>query len=478
MNYIGIDLGTSSVKGLLLDETQTIIATHSLDYPLYVTNDGESEQDPSDWLKQSLAVIKQLLAVSANQVAAISFSGQMHGLVTVDNQGQVIRNAILWNDQRTVEQCKYLNETIGSDVLIKNTANIALTGFTAPKILWMREHEPENFAKIAKIMLPKDYLVYKLTDICATDVSDASGTLYFDVKNREWSQPMLDILNITTEMLPTVYESSQKVGQLTNEMKSALEIDYNIDIVIGGGDQAIGAIGVGAVDEQTMLISLGTSGVVYVPSSKFQPNENASAHSFCDATGKYHTMGVTLNAAGSVNWWYSQILQKANFNEIEHELLEASEDNELFFLPYLNGERSPINDANVRGCFLGLSLSHTQFDMTRAVIEGITFSLKHVFDSMELANIDQINITGGGAKNKVWVQLISEIFQLPVHTITVNEGPALGAALLALSSHQQLDISEVSKKSLQLKDVFEPKTDGSKYQAKYKSWLEVYGKIK
>lgn len=478
MNYIGVDLGTSSVKALLLSDTLDVIFTKSETYPIYLGKNGESEQNPDEWLEKTVKVLKEIISLSEEKIGAISFSGQMHGLVCLDADDNVLRNALLWNDQRTGKQCDYLNNDIGLKNLINYTGNMALTGFTAPKVLWVRENEPEIFEKINKIMLPKDYIAYKLSGIFATDVSDASGTLYFDVKNRCWSDEMIDILGIKKEMLPEVFESYEVIGNLTDNMKNILGVDYDIKIVIGGGDQAVGAVGTCTVNDEDINLSLGTSGVVFKASSKFLYDENASVHSFCDATGKYHTMGVTLSAGGSMAWWYDKILEKSDYSNIISELEKTNANENLFFLPYLSGERSPINDSDIRGIFTGMALHHTQYDMTRAVIEGVTFSLRQVYDNMNNENVGTIKVTGGGAKNEIWLQIIADIFDTKIATIKSEEGPAFGASLLAMSGDTGIAIESLCEKSLQITAIIEPSSNSEVYKEKYKKWLEVYPKNK
>ncbi len=329
MNYIGIDLGTSSVKGLLMSETLEVISTFSQDYPNNVDSRGWSDQNPDDWYEKAIIVLKQLLNESQKQVASISFSGQMHGMVTLDDQDKIIRPAILWNDQRTVYECEYLNSELGTDFLISNTGNIALTGYTAPKVLWMKNNEPELFSKIDKIMLPKDYLAYKLSGQFTTDYSDSSGTLYFDVKNKKWSEPMLEILGITIDNLPKLYNSFDKVGNLKDSIKSKLGIDYDIDIVIGGGDQAVGSIGTGTVKSGDVNISLGTSGVVFAATDEYILDPEGTLHTFCDGTGKYHKMGVALNSGGSMNWWTSNVLHNNQFSKMEAAMQELDPEEKI-----------------------------------------------------------------------------------------------------------------------------------------------------
>lgn len=478
MNYIGIDLGTSSVKGLLMSETLEVICTSSQDYPNHVDSRGWSDQNPEDWYNKSLVVLKDLLSKCNSPVAAISFSGQMHGMVTLDADDQVIRPAILWNDQRTVAECDYLNNQLGTDFLIANTGNIALTGYTAPKVLWMRNNEPQLFAKIDKVMLPKDYLAYKLSGIFATDYSDASGTLYLDVKNRTWSEPMLEQLGLTLDNVPQLFNSFDKVGTITAVVKAELGIDYDIDIIIGGGDQAVGSIGTGTVSAGDVNISLGTSGVVFAAMDNYIEDLEGTMHSFCDATGKFHKMGVALNSGGSMNWWTGNVLNSKEFDTMETAMSNLDPAEKLYYLPYLIGERSPINDSEIRGSFLGLSLHHSDVHMTRAIVEGVSFSIRQMYDQLMLTGKPNIKITGGGAKNKLWVQIIADVLGAPINLINASEGPAFGAAILACSAHTNHDVSTVASQAVVITSTVTPSENQSLYQEKYQKWLTIYPAIK
>ncbi|MCF7923703.1 MAG: xylulokinase [Candidatus Izimaplasma sp.] len=432
--FIGIDLGTSGVKLVLLNKTGEIIKTVTKNYDLIIPQSSWAEQDPNEWFEMSLAGLKELIKGYENKIDSLSFSGQMHGLVILDKNDKVLRNAILWNDQRTFKEVDYLNNEIGIDFLQEQTGNIALTGLTAPKILWVKNNESDIFKKISKIMLPKDYLAYRLTGVFATDVSDVSGTLYFDVKNKRYSAEMLKILGINLQQLPKVYESSDIIGSLTEKIKNHLAIQKNVSVVIGGGDQAVGALGVGVVKSGESSISLGTSGVVFVASDSFKVDNISYFQSYCHSNGQYHLMSVMLNAGGALKWWSEQVFNNYNYDEFFNNISDIDPSNDLFFLPYLSGERAPINDPYAQGVFLGLSLSHRKEHLDRAVIEGITFALK---DSLELirdlgVNISSVRITGGGAKSQVWAQMIADILDVEVYTMKAEEGPAFGAAILAM----------------------------------------------
>ncbi|MFV0247058.1 MAG: xylulokinase [Mycoplasmatales bacterium] len=477
MNYIGIDLGTSSVKGLLIDEHLKPISKYSLDYPLLLNDEGWSEQSPEEWLDKTILVLKELLSKSKEKIGAISFSGQMHGLVALDSNDNILRNAILWNDQRSFEEVNYLNNVVSKEKLIDLVGNVALTGFTLPKLLWMKDNEPDLYKSINKIMLPKDYLVYKLTGIFATDYSDASGTFMLNVEDKVWSKELLELLNIKESILPKLYNSYDKVSLMNKEFSNLLNVDYDIDIVVGGGDQAVGSIGTGATSQGDINISLGTSGVVFAPLNEYIKDKNGSLHNFCDATGKFHKMGVALTSAGSMKWW-SDILGTIDFDEMEKLMINIGANEPLYFLPYLIGERSPINDHKIRASFIGLSLHHKKEHMTLSIMEGVAFSIRQMYELMEVDNEPNIMITSGGAKSKLWVKIIANVLKSNINVIEESEGPAFGAALLAYSSYNKLNINEISKKAVKIKETIKPDDNIHIYQNKYEKWLKIYPSLK
>ena len=480
--YIGIDLGTSGVKLIMVSKEGEVIASQTRSYELIIPKPLWTEQDPNDWYKQTISGLKALIKGHEHQIQAISFSGQMHGLVLLDNQDHVLRNAILWNDQRTIDEVEYLNQTIGIDELLSETGNIALTGLTAPKVLWVKKHEPDIFNKISKVMLPKDYLAYKLSGVFATDVSDVSGTLYFDVKHKTYSKKMLNILGISEMQCPKVYESYDKIGVLKDTMKNELGIKQDVDIIIGAGDQAAGAIGIGIVNDGTASVSLGTSGVVFVASDQFKVDQESFLQSYAHANGKYHMMGVMLNAAGSLNWWSEKIFQNYNYQDFFQKLEQTKIDDSLYFLPYLSGERSPINDPNATGVFFGLRLEHRKEHMDRAVIEGVTFALKQSFELIKNLGVDihQVRLTGGGAKSHIWAQMIADIFNVEVKTLSIEEGPALGAAILAMVGHRAYpSVENACEQMINLKSSYLPNHNHVElYQQKYEGFLQIYPAIK
>ncbi len=478
MLYIGIDLGTSAVKLLLMDGEGNIKNIVSKEYPLYFPNPGWSEQKPEDWYEQSMAGMKELLeGFDKSQVAGISFGGQMHGLVILDKDDNVIRPALLWNDGRTFEECDYLNNVIGKEKLSEYTANISFTGFTAPKILWIKNKEPENFAKIAKIMLPKDYIAYKLTGVHCTDVSDASGMLIFDVKNRKWSKEMCDICGITEDQLATVYESYEAVGTVLPEIAAQLGIPEAVKVAAGAGDNAAAAVGTGTVGDGMCNISLGTSGTIFISSKNFGVDKYNALHSFAHADGSYHLMGCMLSAASCNKWWMDEIIGTKDY-AAEQKQIEKLGENHVYFLPYLMGERSPHNNPNARGTFIGMTMDTTRADMTQAVLEGVAFALR---DSFEVAKslgikIERTKICGGGAKSPLWKKMIANILNVKVDVIESEEGPALGGAMLAaVACGEYANVEEVAAKIVKVIDTVEPEAElVAKYEERYNQFKQIY----
>ncbi len=478
MLYIGVDLGTSAVKLLLMDGEGKIQNIVSKEYPLYFPHPGWSEQKPEDWYEQTMAGIKELLAgADKSQVAGISFGGQMHGLVILDDQDQVIRPAILWNDGRTYEECDYLNQVIGKDKLSEYTANISFTGFTAPKVLWVKNKEPENFARIARIMLPKDYIAYKLTGVNCTDVSDASGMLLMDVKNRCWSKEMCDICGITTDMLPKLYESYEAVGTITPAVAAELGLPEAVKVAAGAGDNAAAAVGTGTVGDGMCNISLGTSGTIFISSKKFGVDKYNALHAFAHADGTYHLMGCMLSAASCNKWWMEDIIGTNKYAEEQRDISGLG-DNHVYFLPYLMGERSPHNNPDARGTFIGMTMDTTRTDMTQAVLEGVAFALR---DSFEVAKslgikIERTKICGGGAKSPLWKKMIANILNLKVDVIESEEGPALGGAMLAAVACGEFEsVEAAAAKIVKVVDTVEPEAElVAKYEARYQQFKEIY----
>lgn len=426
--YLGVDLGTSSIKLLLANHEGTIVDSATATYPNYFPQLNWSEQEPSDWWNGFFHCLKVLSHQNdLKRIEALSFSGQMHGLVVLDERDEIIRPAILWNDGRTNDECEYLNNF----PVVDWTGNIALTGFTAPKVLWLKKHEPENFARISKIMLPKDYLVYRLTGKHVTDVSDASGTLFYDLEKGCWSQVMLDILGIREDQLPMIHESLDIISMVHADCGLSLDTK----VIIGGGDQSMGAIGTGTVNDGQVSISLGTIGVLFINSENYPAENHGRLHAFRNANGQFHLMGVTLSCGGSIKWWIEDVLGQTDYDSL-FAGISTLPINDLIFLPYLMGERSPINDPSAKGIFYGLNASLGQKQMTKAVIEGVCFSL---LDCLKTANecgimLSDARVIGGGSKSPEWLQLLSDVTGLTLHTIQTSEGGGLGAIILAMTA--------------------------------------------
>lgn len=482
MLYIGVDLGTSAVKLLLMNEKGEIQKIVSKEYPLFFPHPGWSEQNPEDWYEKSIEGIKELTAdCDKSQVAGISFGGQMHGLVMLDKEDQVIRPAILWNDGRTTKETDYLNDVIGKDKLSQYTANIAFAGFTAPKILWVKENEPENFAKIEKIMLPKDYLAYKLSGTFCSEMSDASGMLLLDVKNRCWSKEMMEICGIEESQLPKLFESYDVVGTLTEEVAAELGLPVSVKVIAGAGDNAAAAVGTGTVGDGMCNISLGTSGTIFISSKNFGVDENNALHSFAHSDGHYHLMGCMLSAASCNKWWMDEILKTKEYGKEQENIVKLGE-NQVFYLPYLMGERSPHNDPKARATFIGMTMDTSREDMTQAVLEGVAFALR---DSLEVArslgiHIERTKICGGGAKSPLWKKIIANVMNLKVDVIESEEGPALGGAMLAAVGCGEYDsVEDAAKALVKVVDTVEPTPElVAKYEERYQKFRQIYPTVK
>jgi xylulokinase len=418
---VGLDVGTSGVKALAISETGEVIGRAEVGYGLSTPRPGWAEQDPADWWR---ATQEALAALAVGEVAGIGLSGQMHGLVALDAAGEVIRPAILWNDQRTAAECREIEERVGFDRLVELTGNRALTGFTAPKLLWMRRHEPDAYARIARIMLPKDYVRLRLCGEHAIDVADASGTLLFDVARRRWSDEVLDALEIPREWLPRVLESPEVSG----------ETAAGVPVAAGAGDQAAGALGVGAVEPGPASVVLGTSGVVFSALDAYRADPQARVHVFCHAVPqRWHAMGVMLSAAGSLQWFRSALAPGVEYDALLQEAARWDPGAEgLTFLPYLAGERTPHADPDARGAFAGLSLRHDRGAMARAVLEGVAFGLRDCLDVVrEVGAAPELGrASGGGARSELWLKIVASALELPLERVAVEEGAAYGAALL------------------------------------------------
>ena len=437
--FMGIDVSTTGVKALLVDDQGEVAGTATTALPLSTPQPLWSEQDPADWWDGTVKSIKQVLqetGVSGEDVGGIGLTGQMHGLTLLDENGDVLRPAILWNDQRTGEQCDEIREKVGKERLIQITGNDALTGFTAPKILWVREHEPKVYAKAAQILLPKDYVRYKLTGEYATDKAGAAGTILMDLKTRDWSPEVLDALDIPLEWLPKTHEGPEITGTITAETAALTGLIARTPVVGGGGDQAAQAVGVGAVESGIIALTLGTSGVVFASTNEPFIEPEGRLHAFCHSVpGLWHLMGVMLSAAGSLRWHRDTFAPDASFDDLVMAASSIAEGSEgLLFLPYLTGERTPYPDPYARGGFIGLTVRHTLPHMTRAVLEGVAFGLRDSFElikSAGLEEIKQVRVSGGGAKSLLWRQILADVFNVELVTVNTTEGAAYGAALLA-----------------------------------------------
>jgi len=447
--YLGIDIGTSGTKTLAIDEDGTILASAVESYPCYVPRPLWSEQDPEDWWQATIRSVRRVVQkarLKPAEVKAIGLSGQMHGSVFLDKKQRVIRRAILWNDQRTSAECREMEERVGGRAnLIRLVANPAMTGFTAPKILWLRNHEPRHFEKLAKVLLPKDEVRRRMTGEFATEVSDASGMLLLDVAQRRWSKELLAALELDEGLLATCYESEEVTGKLTRQAADLLGLSTECVVVGGAGDCAAGAVGNGIVQRGVLSTSIGTSGVMFVHSDEVKIDPEGRVHTFCHAVrGKWHMMGVNLSAGGSLQWFRNELCKadmaqaKKAGKEVYELLIREAESvrpgsDGLFFLPYLSGERTPHADPDARGCFVGLTLAHTRGHLIRAIMEGVTYAMR---DSLEIIEglgvpVQQIRASGGGSRSPLWRQIQADVFGRKVVTINSEEGPAYGVALLA-----------------------------------------------
>ena len=484
MLYIGIDLGTSAVKLLLMDGEGSIQNIASKEYPLEFPQPGWSQQNPEDWKRAVLEGVPELLkGFDASQVAGIGAGGQMHGLVVLDKDDNVIRPAILWNDGRTAKQVDYLNNQVGKEKLSKLTANIAFAGFTAPKILWMRENEPENFAKIAKIMLPKDFINYILTGVHCTDYSDASGMLLLDVEHKCWSKEMLDICGISQGQMPKLFESYEPVGTLKPEIAKQLGLPEHVVVCAGAGDNAAAAVGTGTVGEGACNISLGTSGTVFISSEKFGVDPHNALHAFAHADGSYHLMGCMLSAASCNKWLMEDILKTSDYDGEQKGITpEKLGSNHVYFLPYLMGERSPINDTNARGAFVGLTMDASRSDLTQAVLEGVAFAIR---DSLEVAKalgipIQRSKICGGGAKSPLWKAVMANVLNIQLDVPESEQGPGMGGAMLAMvACGLYPTVAEACAKLVHTAGTVSPDPDlAARYEARYQQFKAIYPALK
>ncbi|MCA9084185.1 MAG: xylulokinase [Planctomycetaceae bacterium] len=496
--FLGIDIGTSGTKTLAMNEDGAILATTTVEYPLSSPKPGWSEQEPLDWWNASVKSVRQVMKIArlkAADIGGIGLSGQMHGSVFLDKAGNVIRPALLWNDQRTAAECAEIEKLAGGRrKLIQMVANPALTGFTAPKILWLRNNEKKNFDKTVQVLLPKDYVRYRLTGEFATEVSDASGTLLLDVVGRKWSKPLLNKLGLDASLLPKVYESEDVTGGLSELAAAEMGLKPGTPVVGGGGDQAASAIGNGIVRKGVVSATMGTSGVVFAHSDEVQVDPEGRLHTFCHAVrGKWHVMGCVLSAGGSLQWFRNQLCQEEiaaakkkktdPYELITQQAAEAPAGSEgLFFLPYLTGERTPHADPDARGCWIGLSLRHGKGHLARSVMEGATYAMR---DSLEIARemqipVKEVRLSGGGARSEFWRQMQADIYGQTVVTINAEEGPAYGVALLAAAgTGAYKNVVEACNATISVVTQTKPVANARKtYQSAYPVYQQLYRSLK
>ena len=480
--FLGLDVGTGGARALAVNEGGRVVAEASSGYPLSNPRPGWTEQDPEDWWEGAKSALGRVIAEvngTGGEIVGIGLTGQMHGSVFLDASDKSIRPALLWNDQRTEKQCEEITEAVDPDRLIQLAGNPALTGFQAPKVLWLREEEPENYARVVRVLLPKDYVRLRLTGEYATDASDAAGTLFLDVKQRDWSEEILDALEVPRGWLPRVHEGPEKTGELREGVAEELGLPRGTPVAAGGGDNAAAAVGVGVVRGGLVSSSVGTSGVLFAAAEGFSPDPSGRLHAFCHAVpGEYHLMGVTLSAGGSLAWWRDTV--GGDFEDLVAAASEIPPGSEgLVFLPYLSGERTPHLDPRARGAFFGLTARHGLAHMTRAVMEGVVFSLR---DSLEIMHglgvpVEGIRATGGGARSPLWRSLQADVYGAPIRRTTADEGPAHGAALLAgVASGTYANVGEASSVVKLRGEVTEPDPERAKvYEEHYAVYGSLYG---
>ncbi len=495
MYLIGIDLGTSGVKSFLFDEDGNVVKDCSAEYPLSQPFPGWAEQDPEDWRRAVVGTLCSLTDnIDASKIAGIGLTGQMHGLVMLDKDNNVIRPAIIWCDNRTAEECQEITALVGAKRLMDITANPALAGFTASKIMWVKKHEPQNWAKCCHILLPKDYIRFVLTGEYASDVSDASGMQLMDIKNRCWSEELLDILDINSSLLPTLYESPDRSGSITREISEITNIPHGTPVAAGAGDNAAAAIGSGVYQNGKAFATIGTSGVVFAHTDEMRVDESGRVHTFCCAVpGAYHVMGVTQAAGLSLRWFRDnfcrdEISVAENIGKDPYYLMDMAAEQSppgcrgLVFLPYLMAERTPHLDPYCRGAFFGLSAAHTKADMIRSVMEGVMYSLKDccgVLDEMGVLP-EEIYMCGGGARSPLWKRMAADIFGLPIKTLSCQEGPALGAAILAgVCAGVYKSVADGCSRCVKVKETVPPtKNDKKQYEKAYDIYRALYPALK
>lgn len=498
MPYLmGIDVGTSGVKTIIVDHTGKLIARAVVEYPLYSPQPGWSEQEPLDWWKGTVESIRLALTacgVRAEQIVGIGLSGQMHGSVFLDARGEVIRPALLWNDQRTAAQCAWITATVGCETIVAETCNPVLTGFQAPKIIWLRDNEPANFERVSKVLLPKDYIRYRLTGELATEVSDASGTALFNVPERSWSKVILDRLSLPLDWFPASYESTEVTGAISAEVAALTGLKAGTPVVGGGGDQAAGGVGNGIVEAGAVSCTTGTSGVVFAHLDQPAMDEQLRTHTFCHAVpGKWHVMGAMLSAGGSLQWLRNTLCNEERsvaaqmgvdpYEVMTAEAAEAPPGSEgLLFLPYLTGERAPYPDPCARGVFFGLGLRHQKRHMIRAVLEGVAFGLRDCFDLIAGLGLEmpEVRASGGGARSLLWRQIQADVSGRAMSVINVDEGPAFGVALLAgVGAGVYSDVQTACRETIKVTSSMEPLAENvALYEKQHALYTDLYKHLK
>jgi xylulokinase len=474
---IGVDVGTSGTRALAVTTDGELVAEATRPHDLLTPRPGWSEQDPTQWWDATKAVLAE---VARDDVVGIGLTGQMHGSVFLDSAGEVIRPALLWNDQRTARECDEITERVGAERLLEIAGNPALTGFQAPKILWLAHNEPDSHARVASVLLPKDYVRLMLTGEHATDASDASGTLLLDVRARDYSDAILDALEIPRGWLPRVYEGPETTGTLRDELAGELGLPRGLPVAAGGGDNAAAAVGVGVVRAGAVSTSIGTSGVLFAHSDAFAPDPSGRVHAFCHAVpGAWHLMAVTLSAGGSLSWWREQLGAGADFDTLVGEAAAVEPGAEgLLFLPYLTGERTPPLDPEARGAFVGLTVRHGRGHLTRAVMEGVAFSMRDGLEIMRGLGVpdDDMRAVGGGARSPLWMQLQADVYGRAVRRTVIDEGPAYGAALLGgVAAGVFADVAEASERVRLREEVTEPDAERARrYDELYVTYTSLY----
>lgn len=487
-HFLGLDISTTSSKALLIDHNGEVLGTASTPHDLSSPKPLWSEQDPEQWWVAAAQSIRNVLSqtgIPTSSIEAIGLTGQMHGLVLLDEDGNVLRPAILWNDQRCQSQCDEIHRRIGRDRFIQISGNVALPGFTAPKILWVAENEPEVYARVHHILLPKDFIRYKLTGNFAMDKADGSGTVLFDLKARNWSDEVLEELGIPSEWMPVTFEGTEVTGYVSKTAAEMTGLKQGIPVAAGGGDQEAGAVGVGAVEPGVIGLTVGTSGVIFAATSEPLVEPEGRLHAFCHAApGLWHFMGVMLSAAGSLQWYRDALAPHLSFDELLREAADVPAGSEgLIFLPYLSGERTPYPDPLARGVLHGLTLRHTRGHMTRAILEGVAFGLKDIFNLIRGSGLEQIKqarLSGGGTKSALWCQIIADILESELMTVNTTEGGAFGAALLAgVGQGAWRDVGTACRETIQLTRKIDPDPAAFEvYRQRYQVYQELYPLLK